>query len=100
MVDISNPMVSAAVVLVILVINKAVDKTIDRFFKKTVDADYLPRDDFKKACDACKEKKTHDDDELKQDKKDLHEKINCMDRKVAKLVGAFEARGWITKEKI
>jgi predicted nucleic acid-binding protein len=107
MLNFTNPVVTALVVISVLVGQKVLNEIVERFFKKTIDADYVTttecqeirdRCEMKKTVDELKVSNTHDNDEMKGHIEKLHEKTNCIDRKVAKLVGAFESRGWIVKE--
>jgi hypothetical protein len=77
---------------------KFAEKVFDRVWKRTFDTDIITRQELEDKCKECKKEKTHDEDSRKQEITKIHEKVNCVDRKVAKLVGAFEARGWLAKE--
>lgn len=46
----------------------------------------------------CINKNSHDFDTMKQDIKELHEKTNCIDRKLARIIGGLEAKGWLQKQ--
>jgi hypothetical protein len=47
----------------------------------------------------CAAQKLHDADDTKADVQKLFDKTNCIDTKVARIIGALEAKGWLEKQR-